>query len=187
MDTLILIKLVGFLLGTVGLICVSRASLAAPRTHGFYRFLSWEAILALALLNVDGWFRDPLSWHQVISWFLLAVSAYLVIHSVHLLWLIGKPSAQRNDAALLEFEKTSKLVTVGVYRYIRHPMYSSLLFLAWGVFFKDPSWLGSLLASAATLFLIAAARIEEVENIRFFGDAYQQYMKQTRRFIPFLF
>ena len=35
----------------------------------------------------------------------------------------------RENAALLELEKTSRLVTVGLYRYIRHPLYSSLLFL----------------------------------------------------------
>jgi protein-S-isoprenylcysteine O-methyltransferase Ste14 len=49
-------------------------------------------------------------------------------------------------------EKTTILVTTGAYRYIRHPLYSSLLFLAWGIFFKAPSWPGGLLALAATFF-----------------------------------
>jgi protein-S-isoprenylcysteine O-methyltransferase Ste14 len=44
-----------------------------------------------------------------------------------------------------------------------------------------------LLALAATLFLVATARIEEAEDVRFFGAAYQEYMKQTKMFIPFLF
>jgi protein-S-isoprenylcysteine O-methyltransferase Ste14 len=85
------------------------------------------------------------------------------------------------------FEKTTTLVTTGVYCYIRHPLYSSLLFLAWGIFFKTPSWLGGLLALTATLCLAATARVEEAENLRFFGDAYRKYMKQTKMFIPFLF
>ena len=66
-------------------------------------------------------------------------------------------------------------------------MYSSLLFLAWGVFFKDLSWLSGVLALAATAFLVATAKMEESEDIRFFGAAYQTYIKQTKRFIPFLF
>ena len=70
---------------------------------------------------------------------------------------------------------------------IRHPLYSSLLILAWGVFFKDPSWLGGLLALAATLALIATAKADEAECTRFFGFAYQDYMRQTRMFVPFLF
>lgn len=180
-------KPVAFLLATAGLVYVSRAWLVDPRTHGFYRFFAWEAILALALLNIELWFRDPFSWHQIISWLLLAVSGYLVIHSVHLLWLLGKPSSQREGEPLFEFEKTTRLVTVGIYRYIRHPMYSSLLFLAWGVFFKKPSWAGGLLAVAATLFLVAAGKIEEAEDIRYFGETYREYMKRTKMFIPALF
>jgi protein-S-isoprenylcysteine O-methyltransferase Ste14 len=180
-------KLLVFLLGTAWLAYVSRASLLAPRSHGFYRFLSWEVMLALGLLNVGVWFRDPFSWHQLISWFLLAVSGFLVLHGMLLLRQLGKRDPQRNDAPLVEFEKTTRLVTVGAYRYIRHPLYSSLLFLAWGIFFKDPSWVGGLLALVAALSLLAAARVEEAENVRFFGQAYEAYMKQTKRFIPYLF
>ena len=66
-------------------------------------------------------------------------------------------------------------------------MYSSLLFLAWGIFFKAPSWIGGLLALASTLSLVIAARMEEVENVHFFGDVYREYMKRTKMFIPFLF
>jgi len=100
----------------------------------------------------------------------------------------GKPVAHREgDPSLLAFEKTSTLVTTGIYHYIRHPLYSSLLILAWGVFFKDPSWLAALLVLAATAALIATAMAEEAECARFFGPAYRDYMKQTRMFVPFLF
>jgi protein-S-isoprenylcysteine O-methyltransferase Ste14 len=145
MDTLTIIKVARFLLGTGCLVYVSRASLAVPRSHGFYRFFAWEAILGLALLNINVWFRDPFSWHQLISWLLLMISALLVIVGVRLLKQMGEPDARRDDVPLVAFEKTTTLVTTGAYRYIRHPLYSSLLFLAWGVFFKAPSWLGGLL------------------------------------------
>lgn len=180
-------KLLVFLLATVWLAYVSRASLRVPRSHGFFRFLSWEAILALGLVNVEVWFRDPFSWHQLISWFLLAVSGLLVVHGMLLLRQLGKPDARRDDSPMVGFEKTTRLVTVGAYRYIRHPLYSSLLFLAWGIFFKDPSGVAGLLALVAALFLLGAARAEEAENVRFFGPAYEAYMVRTKRFIPYLF
>jgi protein-S-isoprenylcysteine O-methyltransferase Ste14 len=176
-----------FLLVSAGLVYVSRASLFRPHSHGFYRFLSWEAILGLFLLNEDAWLREPFAPRQLVSWCLLSISACLVIYGALLLRWLGGQDARRDDHPLLEFEKTSHLVTIGAYRYIRHPMYSSLLFLAWGVFFKDPSLGGSLLALAASLCLVAAARVEEVEDLHYFGEAYRTYMERTKMFIPFLF
>jgi protein-S-isoprenylcysteine O-methyltransferase Ste14 len=89
---------------------------------------------------------------------------------VHLLERIGKSDAQRDDTPMIGSEKTTTLVTVGAYRYIRHPLYSSRPFLAWGVLFRAPSCIGGLLVRAATLFLVVTARIEEAENVRFFGE-----------------
>jgi protein-S-isoprenylcysteine O-methyltransferase Ste14 len=182
------IKLVAFVVMSTGLLYISRSSLRAPRSHGFYRFFAWEFILVLFLLNVNLWFRDPFSWHQLVSWFLLIVCLVPLAFGVHSLTTRGKPVESREgDAQLLAFEKTTTLVTTGVYRYIRHPLYSSLLLLAWGVFFKAPAWSGAILAVGATLFLIATAKADESECIRFFGSPYQAYMKQTKRFLPFLF
>ena len=182
-----MLKLVIFAVVSAGFAYVSRTSLPVPRSHGFYRFFAWECLLALFLLNVESWFRDPFSLHQIVSWLLLIASLFLVIHGVYLLRRIGKPDDKREEAPLLAFEKTTTLVIEGAYRYIRHPLYSSLLFLGWGVFFKDPSWAGVCLAGAATFFLAMTAKAEEGENIRFFGTAYQEYMKRTKMFVPFLF
>lgn len=180
-------KLLVFILGSIGLAYVSRANLLEPRSHGFYRFCNWEAILALALMNAGVWFQDPLSWNQIVSWILLSLAAFLVIAGATLLRRRGKPDPARDDEQLIAFEKTTTLVTTGVYRYIRHPMYSSLLFLGWGIYFKRPSWPGLALAVVATAFLVVTARIEEAEDVRFFGPAYDAYRSKTRMFIPYLF
>lgn len=169
------------------LIYVSRRSLFRPRSHGFYRFFAWECILALALLNAPHWTEKPFSFHQIISWLFLLVSIFLVVHGVRLLQVVGKPDQNRSDAELLAFEKTSDLVTVGAYKYIRHPLYSSLLFLAWGVFLKDLSLPGLFLVLTASFFLLVTAKKDESECLRHFGNAYQAYMLGTKRFIPFLF
>lgn len=176
-----------FALISAGLIYASRRSLRRPRSHGFYRFWAWEAIAALVLLNAPVWFHQPFAVHQVISWLLLITSLVPFALGLRLLGQVGRIEESRADPALMGFEKTAKLVAFGIFRYIRHPMYSSLLLLAWGVFFKAPSWLAAALATIATGFLIATAKVEERENIHFFGSVYSDYMKQTRMFIPFLF
>jgi protein-S-isoprenylcysteine O-methyltransferase Ste14 len=167
---------------------VSRASLRRPGTHGFYRFFAWEAILGLLVLNGRSWFRDPFSRHQVASWALLTMCLAPLGLGVRSLRSRGNPAVSRpDDADLLAFEKTTTLVDTGIYRYIRHPLYSSLLGLAWGVFFKAPSRLGGLLAGGATAVLVATAKADEAECMRFFGPSYREYMATTKRFVPFLF
>ena len=181
-------KLIIFAAASAGMAYVSRASLPAPRSHGFYRFFAWELILALFLLNVDYWFRDPLSAHQIISWLMLIISAFLVVHGIHLLRKIGKPDNQRNeDAPTISFEKTTALVITGAFKYIRHPLYSSLLLFGWGTLLKDPSLPGLLLALALSVALFATARVEEGEMVARFGASYTAYMRDTKRFIPFVF
>lgn len=175
-----------FVIVTMALAFVSRASLRKPGSHGFYRFLAWECMLGIFVLNMHVWYVDTNSPNQIISSLLFFASLLLVIFGVALLQLSGKPDTKRNDAPMFEFEKTTTLVTAGIYRYIRHPIYASLLLLCWGFFFKQPSLAGGVLAMIASGFLIATARVEENENIRYFGEEYREYMKQSKMFIPFI-
>ncbi|MBI5304312.1 MAG: isoprenylcysteine carboxylmethyltransferase family protein [Chloroflexi bacterium] len=183
----LMLQLFVFLIASAIIAYISRASLRQPRSHGFYRFFAWEFILGLVLLNIECWFCEPLAWHQLISWLLLCASVIPLVLGVQLLRSAGKPNAARDDTPMLAFEKTTQLVTVGVYKYIRHPLYSSLLWLNWGAFFKAPSALGAFLALAATMCLTATAKAEETENMRYFGAAYQTYIQRTKMFIPLLF
>lgn len=102
-----MIQRIIFAAASAALVYVSRASLFRPQSHGFYRFYAWEAILALVLLNAPHWFQNPSSFPQRISWLFLLVATFLVVHGVYLLRVIGRPSQDRTDAELLEFEKTS--------------------------------------------------------------------------------
>ena len=164
-------KLIIFALASLGITWVSRSSLRDIRSHGFYRFFAWEAILVLILLNVNDWFLAPFSARQIISWIMLITSLILIISGVQLLRRKGKQGSRPDDPTLVGIEKTTQLVTTGIYGYIRHPFYSSLLFLGWGAYLKHPAWVGTFLAVAATIFLVITARIEEKENVGWFGDA----------------
>lgn len=180
------IKLIIFAVGTACIMWISRASLRDLQNHGFYRFLSWETILILFVLNVNYWIIDPFSFRQIISWIFLIISLVLIYQGVQLFRRQGNIDEGRDDPALVGIEKTTELVTVGIYRYIRHPFYSSLLFLGWGIFLKNISWLGIILAVSNTVFLVVTAKKEEMENIAYFGEKYQQYIKKTKMFVPYI-
>jgi protein-S-isoprenylcysteine O-methyltransferase Ste14 len=182
-----MIRIIIFVLVSAFFVYVSRKSLFRSHAHGFWRFFGWESLLGLVLLNALHWFSHPFSWLQLISWFLLFISLFLIVQGLYLLQVVGKPNQNRADETLFAFEKTTSLVTVGAYKYIRHPLYSSILFFTWGAFLKAPSWLGLILAFFTSGCLFLAAKNDESECLEYFGQTYQTYMQATKRFIPFLF
>lgn len=172
---------------SVLIIVVSRKSLLHPASHGFFRFFAWEITAVLLYLNLDQWFQDPFGGRQLVSWLLLMLSLVTLILGATSLKSVGRPRLATDDPTRIGIEKTTVLVTVGIYRYIRHPLYASVLFLAWGTTLKTITWLSVLLAAAVTALLIATAKVEETEDVRLFGQSYVQYMKKNKMFLPFLF
>jgi protein-S-isoprenylcysteine O-methyltransferase Ste14 len=180
------LNIIAFLIGSLPVIYLSWRSLGSINNHGFFRFFAWELMLWLLISNIRFWFKDPLSVHQVISWILLLVSIYPVADGLYRFKLAGRINRERKDPTLFGFEHTTSLITTGIYRLIRHPMYASLLYLTWGIALKNLSVLSLVYAMAATIFLYLTVRVEERENISYFGEEYLQYMKHSKRFVPWL-
>jgi protein-S-isoprenylcysteine O-methyltransferase Ste14 len=182
------LRLAVLFLVTMALLYVSRRSIFRPRSHGFFRFFAWEAIVALVLLHAPVWFLDWGSGHQVVSWMLLVGSLVPLALGVRTFRQRAPGDGiPRHEPDLMGLERTGPLISQGIFKYIRHPLYCSLLLLAWGVFFKAPSAVAGLLALVATVFLILTARADERECIGAFGDPYRSYMHRTKMFIPYIF
>jgi len=153
-------------------------SLREKRYHGIYRFFAFESILAIFMLNWPFWFRDPFSPLQIASWSLLFLSIAPAAMGYYLLHRVGKPEGT--------FENTSALVKEGIYRYIRHPLYGSLVLLGLGAFLKNVTILTASLVLVNAMALVLTAKTEEREMIGKFGDEYRDYMKETKMFIPYI-
>ena len=165
--------------GTVILVFLSwLISIRDKRYHGITRFFSFESIFILFLLNWRLWFRDPLSWNQIIAWILLFSSIYPVVAGYILLKRKGKSEKS--------LENTTILIKSGIYQYIRHPLYCSLLLLGTGIMFKDPGTLQLIAGAVNIIALFFTAKIEEKEMQVRFGDQYVDYMKETKMFIPYI-
>jgi protein-S-isoprenylcysteine O-methyltransferase Ste14 len=154
-------------------------SLRQRRYHGIFRFFAFESILILILLNYPVWFKDPFSLRQIISWILLILSISVAAIGFCTFFSVGKPKDQMED--------TSRLIETGLYGYIRHPMYLSLMLAGFGILAKDCGYLQWLFAVINFIALIFTARVEEREMLIKFGDDYKEYMKRTKMFIPFIF
>jgi protein-S-isoprenylcysteine O-methyltransferase Ste14 len=172
-------KLILFILLSIGAVLISGSSSYHLRSHGFYRLFAFECLLALALLNIDVWFSDPFSPMQLVSWLFLLSSLILALHGFYLLGKYGKPDGS--------IDRTTIFVRRGLYRFIRHPLYTSLLVFGAGVFFKEPSFIAGGLLVCVSVFLFLTAKMEEKLNTTKFGVEYEQYKKSTKMMIPFLF
>ena len=80
--------------------------------------------------------------------------------------------------------KEHKLVTNGIYKYIRHPLYTfgSSMFLAFGM--MADSWFIAALGILTFILMAIRTPKEEANLIAKFGDEYREYMKRTGRFLP---
>lgn len=186
MDSIVL-RSVAFVMITLFFTAISWRSLRNPRSHGFYRYFVFEGIAALVLYNQPVWFDQPFSGLHTLSWLLLIISVVLVVSGVGLLRRVGGQRERQSSPENLSFENTQHLVVDGLYRYIRHPMYASLLFLAWGAFLKRIDLLTLVVVSLVTLALYLTAKVEERENAAFWGADYATYKLRSRMFIPFIF
>jgi protein-S-isoprenylcysteine O-methyltransferase Ste14 len=179
-------KLLAFAILSVFIIAFSWHVLLKPKSHGFYRFFGWEGIAWLFVSNYKYWFDDPFSVYQIISWILLFYATVIVIVGVILMKTKGKADKTREDNSLYSFERTTELIETGVYKYIRHPLYGSLIFLAWGICLKNPTVEMLVVSVISTIFLVVNSMIEEKENIKYFGGKYKEYMKRSKMFVPYI-
>lgn len=167
------------IIGTVLIVLFSWfLSIKYKRYHGIARFFAFESVFILFLLNYKDWFNNPFSVIQIISWILLIISIYAVTAGYILLKRLGKPT--------VNFENTSRLVSSGIYKYIRHPLYLSVFLLGTGIVLKDPGGIQVFLGCINLAAVFITAKIEENEMIAKFGDEYRQYMTNTKMFIPFM-
>ncbi|MCB0102019.1 MAG: isoprenylcysteine carboxylmethyltransferase family protein [Anaerolineales bacterium] len=97
-------------------------------------------------------------------------------------WLFS--SIQTGITPVSATRKNHKLATHGIYKYIRHPLYTigSSFFISIGV--MADNWL--IIGLGIFAFLLMAIRTpkEEENLIAKFGDEYREYMKQTGKFLP---
>ena len=171
-------KIVIFLIIAILVFIKFRPALRSVTSHGFYVFFAFESLLALLFFNIGFWAANVLSWYQILSWIFLVSSAFIAISGFYGLKKYGKPDD--------EWENTTLLINRGIFCYIRHPLYSSLILLVLGILLKRVTLLTVVLCSICIFFLITASLMEERENLKKFGDAYTTYKRTTMRYVPFI-
>jgi protein-S-isoprenylcysteine O-methyltransferase Ste14 len=84
-------------------------------------------------------------------------------------------------------QEEHRLVTGGLYRYIRHPRYLGAELLSIGLSLVFRSWIGLTLSLAAVAVFLFRIRDEEALLQREFGQEWEAYCRHSWRLIPFLY
>ena len=87
----------------------------------------------------------------------------------------------------LEVRDDHRLVKHGLYKYIRHPIYTGLFLGVLAVPVYASSLLGFLIALMSIPLVIYRMGVEEKMLSEEYGDEYLEYMKATWRLIPYVY
>ena len=106
------------------------------------------------------------------------------------LWLFYRSHKDlgTNWSVSLEIREGHHVVDTGVYRYVRHPMYTAI----WLWCAVQALLLNNYIAGLSGLFcfgLLYFLRVKKEERMMLqeFGQEYEYYMKRTKRIIPFIY
>jgi protein-S-isoprenylcysteine O-methyltransferase Ste14 len=144
--------------------------------------VSVTGMLALPVIYVlTGWpqfanyqFRPSLAWLGGAVF----VSSLWLFHRTH-------KDLGRNWSVTLEVREQHALVTAGIYKHVRHPMYAAFWLWALAQMLLLPNWVAGPagLIGFGTLFFLRVGREEEL-MLEIFQDEYRHYMARTSRILP---
>lgn len=139
---------------------------------GFLVSFIWVATPVLAFADYD---LSPVPFVAGILCFVFGLSLLARSHA----------DLDPNWSITLELRDDHKLITRGVYRHVRHPMYAALLLYSAGQALVVPNWIAgpSCLIAFAVLVAFRLGPEERMMRKKFGGD-YDAYVARTKRIVP---
>lgn len=190
------------ILGTRELIMAKKGF---PKRSGIVRNAIRDDILQFALPGMTVFFiellfcaRDGLSGFWGTVWGLVKqpqnLSTFSVLSIIGLalfiiglsIMLVGQVTLRRNYSGTVVIRVDHQLITHGIYRFTRNPMYLGLIMVVTGL----PAYAASLYGFLTSLILIPIIlnriRLEEKLLTEEFQDTYRKYKENTKKLIPFI-
>lgn len=180
--TLIALNVV-IVLAFLALLPYRRPTKSAWKSHGTFvafvialmtEMFGWPLVLLLASPLVEIPSIAPAFFHKFGHW---PAMFGTVLSMVGILLIAG---------GWVQIHRATDIVKTGLYRSIRHPQYTGIFLFTLGWILHWPSIVTLILWPILMLAYIWLARQEEKQAITEFGEEYLEYMKRTKRFVPFL-
>ena len=153
-------------------------------------WIIWRVVLALfAILFMR---YDRPGYLSFIRFSFQSLFSFVVPGSVlTVLGLFGAVWARiylgRNWSGYVTYKEDQTLVTTGPYKYVRHPIYTSMILMFIGTILYYGALFISIFFVILGISFILRTRKEEEIMVKLFGGKYTEYMKRTKRLIPFIY
>jgi protein-S-isoprenylcysteine O-methyltransferase Ste14 len=110
---------------------------------------------------------------------------FLLVAAVVAVWIFMH-NKLGNFNVVPEIREQAKLVVTGPYRYVRHPMYSTLILFMFGVVLWHFSWI-NILALSIMIVAVVLKALREEGLWHLHHDDYADYKNRTKMILPFIF
>jgi len=152
-------------------------------------------IIELAFCNA----RDGLSGFWGTIWGLVKQPRNLLMFPVQsiiglalflvglIIMFVGRTTLWRNYSGTVVIREDHQLITHGIYRFTRNPMYLGAIMVFAGIPMYVASLYGFLTGLVLIPIILNRIRLEEELLTEEFQEAYQKYKEATRRLIPFIY
>ena len=140
-------------------------------------FIVWLVLMPLDAVRFQ--------WSHMVVW-IQVVGAIILIFSLYVFYLVIRENPYLSPAIRVQEERGQRVVSTGLYHYIRHPYYAAsiLFFLASTLMLG--AWYGLIPALALTGLVVMRALLEE-KTLQKELNGYEAYMSQVKhRFIPYV-
>jgi len=124
-------------------------------------------------------------WSFMPGW-LQGVGALILVCSFFLFFLTFRENSYLSPLVRIQEDRGQKVVTTGVYHYVRHPMYAATLVTVLGSSLLLGSCYG-ILAGLLVILTLGWRAVLEERSLREDLPGYLEYLKQVKyRFIPYI-
>jgi protein-S-isoprenylcysteine O-methyltransferase Ste14 len=100
--------------------------------------------------------------------------------------IIARSTLAKNWSGNIEIKVKHELITTGIYRLIRHPIYAGILSMSLGTLLFTANISSLLLFLIMLIFLILKLKEEEEVLMKHFPNKYHKYQEETYALIPYL-
>jgi len=156
------------------------------RQEGLFILVTLRLVGLAGVAGLIAYFINPacMAWAAVPLpvWLRWTGVGLALIGGLLLVWMFRTLGRNLTDTVVTRKQHT--LVTNGPYRWVRHPLYSSVAMLTLANFLAAANWFFIVAGCLMFLLLAIRTRKEEENLVARFGDDYRNYMQRTGRFVP---